>query len=293
MAAQRSKLIAFVVAWSLAVLAPTSARADTCADISVNVNSVVPRYTGTSDTPANLYPLRPPNEEPTWIDYDDCKADVRLQFTVLIGGLPCDDTLQVWAGSVDCTQASARESSSGGPRCWPVTPAGLFAMQSSSTGDIRARDIVGLIRNAEIGTVYSEQGASACQSLLGTSSTQCSGVSLSLYFMAVEADGVTVDGTSAEYDFGAEVGLPDGRSCHPADAGSSDAADLDGGDGSRDASEDPAEDATDGRDSDDSTTIIHGCGCRMGQAEDGSSSAIVWLGAVGAVAARRRRSRSR
>jgi MYXO-CTERM domain-containing protein len=292
MAAQRSKLIVLVVAWSLAVLAPTSARADTCGDISVNVNPVVPRYTGTSDTPANLYPLRPSNEEPSWIDYDDCKADVRLQFTVLIGGLPCDDTLQVWAGSVDCTQPSAGETSSGGPRCWPVTPAGLFAMQSSSTGDIRARDIVGPIGDGEASTVYSEQGASACQSLLGTSSSQCSGVSLSLYFMAVEADGLTVDGTSAEYDFGAEVGLPDGSSCRPGDAGSPDAADLDGGDGSRDASEDAA-DAGEGRDNDDSTTIIHGCGCRTGQAEDGSSSKILWLGAVGAVAARRRRSRSR
>jgi hypothetical protein len=42
-------------------------------------------------------------------------------------------------------------------------------------------------------------------------------VSLGVYFMALEADGQTVDGTPAIYSLNAWVGSPDAGSCPPGD----------------------------------------------------------------------------
>jgi len=189
-----------VCAALLAVLFPAVARAQTCPSVSISVNQVVPRYIGASDTAANLFPYRPQNLEPSWINYNDCAKDIRLQFTILVGGLPCTDTIQVWAGTTDCTQVSARQANSGATHCWPVTATGAFAMQQSSTGDIRAQDIVAYITDDEPPTIYHPSGIKACESQASPG-----GVSLSLYFMAIEADGQTVDGTAGEYDFGADL----------------------------------------------------------------------------------------
>jgi hypothetical protein len=192
----------------LALLVPELAWAQTCPNINITVNSVVPRYSGATDTPGNLFPLRPQNLQPTWINYNDCINDIRLQFTILVGGLPCSDTIQVWAGTVDCTQTSARQANSGATHCWPVTGTGAFAMAASSTGDIRAPDIVRYVTDDEPPTIFTGVGPlasapevkKACQSQASPG-----GVSVSLYFMAIEADGQTVDGTSGEYDFGADL----------------------------------------------------------------------------------------
>jgi hypothetical protein len=178
----------------LTLLVPELAWAQTCPNVSISVNSVVNRYVGTTDTANNLFPLRPQNLQPTWINYNDCKSDIRLQFTILVSGLPCSDTIQVWAGPTDCTQVAARQTTSGSTRCWPVAATGSFAMQQSSTGDIRAQDIVAFIDTAEPPTLYSPQGPKGCQAQLSPG-----GSSLGIYFMAMEADGQTVDGTAAVY----------------------------------------------------------------------------------------------
>jgi hypothetical protein len=199
-----------------------------CPSVSINVNTIVNRYVGPpGDTNAELYPLRPQNLEPSWIDSQDCKDDIRLQFTILVSGLPCTDTIQVWAGTTDCTQVSARQANSGAPRCWLVTPPGEFQMSVSTTADIRAQDIVAFIQSAEPPTIYSPSGANACQHLVNEAGRARCGEPLRLYFMAIESDGETVDGTSGEYgyDFGAEFVRSDGGSCRssPADAGAVDA----------------------------------------------------------------------
>ena len=66
------------------LLAPRVARAQTCPSVAITVNPLVNRYIGPSDTNANLFPLRPQNLQPTWINYQDCKDDIRLQFTILV-----------------------------------------------------------------------------------------------------------------------------------------------------------------------------------------------------------------
>jgi hypothetical protein len=190
--------VAFFAA--LAVLIPLTARAQNCPNVSISVNSLVPRYYPGADTTANLFPVRPQNLNPTWINYSDCKSDINLEFTLLISGLPCTDTIQVWAGTVDCTQVAARQADSGQTHCWPVTVQGAFTMASTSTGNLRAQDIVQFITNAEPPETYTRAGPKACQSQDAPGS-----VALGLYFMAIEPDGQTVDGTSAEYDMGADL----------------------------------------------------------------------------------------
>jgi len=197
---RRWALVLGAFAAFLATFTPRATFAQTCPNVSISVNSVVNRYHGGSDTAADLYPLRPQNLNPTWINYKDCKDDIRLQFTILVAGLPCSDTIQVWAGTTDCTQISARQPNSGATHCWPVVPTGAFNMSQTSTGDIRAQDIVAFITNPEPPTIYSPSGVQACQSQASPG-----GIGLTLYFMAVEADGQTVDGTSASYPLGADL----------------------------------------------------------------------------------------
>jgi hypothetical protein len=254
----------------LAVMIPWTAWAQTCPTVSISVNSVVPRYYPGGDSTANLFPVRPQNLNPTWINYNDCKNDINLQFTLLISGLPCTDTIQVWAGTVDCTQVAARQADSGQKHCWPVTPTGSFTMASTSTGNIRAQDIVEFIANAEPPEVYTPGDLGSCQSLIHMGSTQCGGIDLGLYFMAIEADGVTVDGTSAEYDMGAFDALPDGGSCARAtDSGATDSGAIDAG---------PSSNAR-----------LEGCGCRT-MPKQGADVGVLGVGIAAIVIGRRRRS---
>jgi hypothetical protein len=291
MTTRKSKLGVLVVCASLfAVLVPQVAWGQTCPAISINVNSVVPRYTGARDTSGNLLPLRPQNLQPTWIDENDCKSDARLQFTVLIGGLPCTDTIQVWAGTTDCTQVSARQANSGSTGCWPVAASGSFAMSSSATGDIRAQDIVAFINSAEPPTIYAPSSVEACQALVDDAKlTQC-GMPLSLYFMAIEADGETVDGTSAIYDLGAELVLADGGSCSSSstDAGPLKVNVVDAGAGGSSTAGSSGSAGSDGEGS--GGTIIHGCSVAPGR-RSGPRSPSAWLLACVAALAVWRRSR--
>jgi hypothetical protein len=207
----------------LSVLPPrlAGAQSATCPNISLNVNLTVPLYFPGGDTAANLYPYRPQNLDLTAIDYKDCIDDIHLEFTVLIGGLPCTDEIWVWAGTTDCTQTTARERNSGSGQCWPVAPIGAFSMAETSTANIRAQDIVAHISDSSsASTTYSPAGKTACQ---WQSSPGI--VPLSIYFMAVEADGVTVD-RSASYALDAELVATDGGSgtTAPADAGPVDAS---------------------------------------------------------------------
>jgi hypothetical protein len=85
----------------LALLSPLPAFAQTCPNVEIGVSSTVPRFSPGPETSANAYPLRQQNLSPTWINYKDCQDDINLEFTLHVSGLPCTDTLQVWAGTVD------------------------------------------------------------------------------------------------------------------------------------------------------------------------------------------------
>jgi hypothetical protein len=172
-----------------------------CANVSLSVNPTVPRFLPGGDTAANAFPSRAENLDPTAIDYDDCISNINLEFAVIVSGLPCTDTLQVWAGATDCTQTSARQANSGASHCWPVVQ--TTALEQSFRVNIRAQDLVAFISNPELPTTYTPKGVTACQS------QSAPGVeALGVYFMAMEADGLTVDGTSALYSLNVDLAGP-------------------------------------------------------------------------------------
>jgi hypothetical protein len=192
--------------------ADSSGGVGTCPSISINVNPTVPRFpdTNPNDNPKNTFPSRT-QLDPGGIDYYDCSSNIHLQFSGSVGGLPCTDTMQIWAGTADCTQTSARQANSGAVQCWPVTQS--VGLQSAFSLNIRAQDLVAFIENAKPPSTYAPQSAAACQPLDDPSN--CGAVSLGLYFMAIEADGLTVDGTPAQYSIDAIFGSPDGGLCGP------------------------------------------------------------------------------
>jgi hypothetical protein len=181
----------------------------------ITINPVVNRYwPGGQDTP---YPLRPANEEPSWLDGQDCQDDIVLQFNLSIACLPTTDTIEVWAGTTDCSQPSARKLG-GGPYCWQVARPGTFGNSSEEYGNISARNIVRFFgastSGAELDAVSGDPGPSVCQPL-GPVTSPCD-LPLTVYFMYMPSgveSGRTPD-SYVTYDlgvFGAAAG--DGGAC--------------------------------------------------------------------------------
>jgi hypothetical protein len=196
------------IVFVLGVVFPRSAHAQTtptgstttnspqCPDISLSLGEmIVPRFYPDGKTP---YPfIRAQNLDPNAINYQDCAADILLKFTLLVtSSLACTDTIQVWAGETDCTRSTARMSSDGDAQCWPVTPIDWFKMSQSSTNFIRARDIVSHISNPEVTTdTYTEQSPDLGDLTACESQNAPGTAGLNIVFMAMEADGETVDGS--------------------------------------------------------------------------------------------------
>ena len=162
----------------------------------ITVNPTVYRfYPGTA---MMAYPFRAANLSPNDIDAADCDAGILLQFNLTISGLPTTDTIQVWAGTTDCSQTSARELGAG-PYCRQVAPPGTFGNSSQAFGSIYARNIVRFLASStdanELDAVTSVPGPSVCQPLGSPSACV---VPLNLYFLYFPA-GVGSGGTPDSY----------------------------------------------------------------------------------------------
>jgi len=155
--------------------------------LSITINGVVNRFYPNGTT---SYNFRAANLNPYDINFQDCSDDIILQFYLTLGGLPTTDTLQVWAGSTDCSQPSARETGSG-PYCWQVASRGEFADTMTSSGNIYVRNITQYLDDTTTGhfaPVTEVPGIGACHT-----QTTSGAVALSLYFMFIANDGITVD----------------------------------------------------------------------------------------------------
>lgn len=158
------------------------------------------------------YSFRPANEEPNWIDTQDCDDNIYLEFTLVESGLPTTDTIQVWAGTIDCSESTARMGSTGGPYCWQVASPGQFAPSQTATGKIYVRDILQYLdatSSPHFSPPTSVPGASACD--VTSSLGDCS-VPINLYFLFVANDGFTADSCTA-YPTAAINAPGDGGTC--------------------------------------------------------------------------------
>lgn len=87
--------------------------------------------------------IRPLGQNSNGISFSDCEQDVSLVFSLIIdtSTLPTPDTLQVWAGTDDCTNAAARNSTTG--TCQPLTlPVSI--QNATMTVTIRGRDLAAI-----------------------------------------------------------------------------------------------------------------------------------------------------
>jgi hypothetical protein len=167
-------------------------------------NSVVQRYYPNSST--NAYPFRAANLNPNDINFQDCEDDIHLVFTLLeTGGSTGDapDILQVWAGTTDCTQTTAR-SGAESPFCWQVAGAQEFITTTSF--DIYARTLTRYIDSTldavpnSGNPVSASQPESACHTQ--TSSGQ---VAMNIYFMFLPNTGDAAPDAYLAYPLNADL----------------------------------------------------------------------------------------
>jgi hypothetical protein len=155
--------------------------------LGITINSTVKRFFPNGTTPYNF---RAGNFNPSDINFQDCEDNIVLQFSLNLSGLPTTDTVQVWAGATDCSQATARETGTG-PYCWLVSPSGQFANSTTSVGNIYARNISRYLDStttAHFAPVTDVPGIEACHT-----QTTSGAIQLSLYFIFLKNDGITAD----------------------------------------------------------------------------------------------------
>ena len=190
----------------LVVASPRSASAGERNGYSVSfASSVVQRFYPDSST--KEYPFRPVNLNPNDINFQDCEDNIHLLFNMLEGGSGGSDILQVWAGTTDCTQATARTGAEG-PFCWQVAPAQEFV--ENATIDIYARSLTRYVDSTLQAPpnggdfIGNNEPESACRT-----QTSLGGVPLSIYFMFVpKAEGATPDASFVYALDAALVGPP-------------------------------------------------------------------------------------
>lgn len=161
---------------------------------------------------------RPQNLNPTGVNFSDCEQDLQLNFQLLLSGFAPGDyaSVQVWAGTLDCTQDANRTGSGAGVShpCWKV--AGDYgpvnATQNySKTISIYARDVL-RYENPELPISnnnqydatwhHSTDGETAC---LGQSSDAA--VQISVYFLAVNSSDQAL-GTAYQYPLTTDLVAP-------------------------------------------------------------------------------------
>ncbi len=160
---------------------------------------------------------RAQNLNPEGVNFTDCEQDLRMDFTLILTGFSAGDyaSVQTWAGTVDCTQDTNRETTAGTVHaCWQV--AGYtqpITATSSQTINISvyARDVLRYSAPPTSATTsepydptfnYSAAGESACHV-----QTSDAPVPISIYFIPVQ-NGVTALGTAYQYTLSTDLVAP-------------------------------------------------------------------------------------
>jgi len=160
---------------------------------------------------------RAQNLNPEGINYADCEDNLRMDFSLSLSGFVASDdaAIQVWAGTIDCTQPINRAVGGGATHpCWQVgIPIGaLTATSTSIAKSIYARDVLRYEQPPADPTVsqaydpsfnYSKVGEQiACHVQLSDAA-----VPLGIFFIAVDSNGDTL-GTAYEYALTADLVAP-------------------------------------------------------------------------------------
>jgi hypothetical protein len=164
-----------------------------------------PNWLDTHGAPLPLTSLRPLSFNPYGISFSDCESDSQLQFPVVVqisNGTSGQDTLQAWAGTIDCTETTNRGSVGGvSGTCIPVS-APVVLSGSSVVISIYARDLamaIGGISPAGTGGVANFTSVHASGDASCFRQESSAAVPFGLYFLAFTNGGATID-TSLSYN---------------------------------------------------------------------------------------------
>jgi hypothetical protein len=186
---------------------------------SESINSPVPnptrylfqggQYVDTTNNP------RPQNLNPTGVNFTDCEQDLRLNFELNISGFS-GSHIEVWAGTIDCTQDTNRNqiSTATAHPCWEV--AGRSGPLNAVTTapmpyTVYARDVLRFTPAPQANTSQqydgtfhnSPNGATAC-----TVQTSDAAVPINIYFIPVNS-AEAASGTAYRYPLNTDlVGPP-------------------------------------------------------------------------------------
>jgi len=169
------------------------------------------QYVDVTNTP------RPQNLNPTGANFTDCEQDLRLVFPLVISGFN-GDHIEVWAGTLDCTQDANRTGSGAGVShvCWQLAGAGqpIYSVSPSPiTYTIYARDV---LRYEQIPatTTYSQtwdpnfhsssQGETACHV-----QTSDAAVPINIFFIPVQStEAADTSGAAYQYPLNTDLVAP-------------------------------------------------------------------------------------
>jgi hypothetical protein len=160
---------------------------------------------------------RAQNLNPEGINYTDCEQNLRMDFTLVLSGFGMGDDahVEVWAGTVDCTQDTNRVSGTGTIHaCWQVAPSTAPITATSSDTikiSVYARDVLRYSAPPSSAVAaqpyspsynYSPEGEQACHV-----QTSDAAVPLSIYFLPVGPSETYIP-TGYQYNLSADLVAP-------------------------------------------------------------------------------------
>ncbi len=165
--------------------------------------------------PSRQATYRSASKFPDWINYADCASNVLLHFQLAVTSIPTNGSLQVWAGTDDCSKLEARTGETT-RTCWPVS--GVLPSQQNVSVDVWSQHVVGYVSKtaAEKPKTFADLPTSSTPSLCTLSAQGAT--ALKLWFMFTDGSN-NVMGTPYQWSTSVDVVGPSAPTAVTASAG--------------------------------------------------------------------------
>lgn len=124
--------------------------------------------------------FRSASKFPDWINYADCASNVLLHFQLAVTSIPTNGSLQVWAGTDDCSKNESRTGETT-RTCWPVS--GALASTQNVSVDVQSQHLVSPLGKTAAEKPKAFADLPAVPSAATCTSSSSGATALSLWFM--------------------------------------------------------------------------------------------------------------
>ena len=196
----------------------TSSSSSSGSSTSEGINTGIPnpyRFIGSTNVTSSS---RPVNLNPTGANFSDCEQNLMLQFPIVASGFANGDHIEVWAGTVDCTQDVARSglTTSGAQLCWQVAAStGSINNTLVTSFNVYVRDVLRFEGASTITTsavdrltynpnwAASDQGETACHVQSADAA-----VPINIYFIPIASTGLASGGGWYKWTLNSDLVAP-------------------------------------------------------------------------------------